>query len=561
MSWSPNVADLPVTGEKPISSQKWKNVVYDIYNKLNIIRLLNTGVAEPVDAETGMPWVDTANGITLKLYNALDLQWHALAFYSDLLASNVVVTPSGNLSASDVQAAVIELQADIDTRLLSSDVVTEATANKVLRLNADSKLPASITGDADTVDGKHADYFALSSDVATKATANKVLRLNADSKLPASITGDADTVDGKHASDLVLVSDIVTEAVANKILKLNADSKLPASITGDADTVDGKHASAFQEVAEKDQPGGYAGLDNNGALNSKIRSTYISDFNTATIGGLYYWGSSTLNVPVPGSGGTALVIDRLTNAGLTQIAIVTPARILYIRVSTNTSNTEWTDWEKIDAATWGRISGTLSNQTDLQAALDGKVDTSPSMTGSATLNGSTDNTVQLTGIVTTLFLEVGDVIRIQYSGYDKLHTVESITDDNSIIVNYEHAGNRGNGSLKLADKTATVTITRIAKWYNAPIGLGQEWVKLLGVRVGNTNYTNATNRTITVFAELGSTAVQNASIIVDGIKTSYSSFEASNGWAGATALVNAGAVYKSYASSGTQTFREWAELR
>lgn len=125
----------------------------------------------------------------------------------------------------------------------------------------------------------------------------------------------------------------------------------------------------------------------------------------------------------------------------------------------------------------------------LEAAL-----ASPAMTGSATLNGTTDNTVQLTGIVTTLGLEVGDVIRIQYSGYDKLHTVESITDDNSIIVNYEHAGNRGNGSLKLADETATVTITRIAKWYNVPIGLGQGWVDVAASRSGDTTYTNTTGR-------------------------------------------------------------------
>jgi len=123
---------------------------------------------------------------------------------------------------------------------------------------------------------------------------------------------------------------------------------------------------------------------------------------------------------------------------------------------------------------------------------------SPAMTGSATLNGTTNNTVQLTGIVTTLALEVGDVIRIQYSGYDKLHTVESITNNDLIIVNYEHAGNRANGSLKLADKTTTVTITRIAKWFNAPIGLGQAWVDVTATRVRSTTYTNDTSRAITV---------------------------------------------------------------
>lgn len=141
----------------------------------------------------------------------------------------------------------------------------------------------------------------------------------------------------------------------------------------------------------------------------------------------------------------------------------------------------------------------------------------PSMTGSATLNGTTNNTVQLTGIVTTLGLEVGDVIRIQYSGYNKLHTVESITNNNLISVNYEHAGNRGNGSLKLANTTASVTITRIAKWYNAPMGLGQAWVDVNSLRAGATTYTGPKNRTILVSVPLGVGPDDTASIIVNEV--------------------------------------------
>lgn len=121
----------------------------------------------------------------------------------------------------------------------------------------------------------------------------------------------------------------------------------------------------------------------------------------------------------------------------------------------------------------------------------------PSMTGSATLNGTTDNTLALTGIVTTLDLETGDVIRIQYTGYNKLHSVESITNNNLIVVNYEHAGNRSNGSLKLVDQTDTVTITRIAKWHNAPIGMGQTWTNVAS-RNFATNFTNTTGRTMNV---------------------------------------------------------------
>lgn len=161
--------------------------------------------------------------------------------------------------------------------------------------------------------------------------------------------------------------------------------------------------------------------------------------------------------------------------------------------------------------------GTNTTQLATTAFVTTAID-SPALTGSAKLNGATNNTVQLTDIVTALGLEEGDVIRIQYSGYNKLHTVESITNNDLIVVNYEHAGNRGNGSLKLADKTAAVTITRIAKWHNAPLGLGQAWVDLRAFRQDYTNYTNSTGRSIavTVMRE-GLSALTRVGILVNGI--------------------------------------------
>jgi hypothetical protein len=172
---------------------------------------------------------------------------------------------------------------------------------------------------------------------------------------------------------------------------------------------------------------------------------------------------------------------------------------------------------------------------------------SPSMTGSATLNGTTDNTVQLTDIVTTLGLEVGDVIRIQYTGYNKLHTVESITDNSNIIVNYEHAGNRGNGSLKLPNTTASVTVTRISKWYNAPLGLGQGWVGLIANRAAETTYTNTTGKEIAISATVAQEgAWVRIEVRVDGIgvssNTGYSN-SGSNHTANAFAIIPAGSTY------------------
>ncbi len=127
------------------------------------------------------------------------------------------------------------------------------------------------------------------------------------------------------------------------------------------------------------------------------------------------------------------------------------------------------------------------------------VDNLRDVTGSITLNGTTNNTVVMTGIVTELGLEAGDVIRIYTGAYNKLHTVESITNNGSIIVNYEHAGNRGNGSLKLPDFTGQATVTRIAKWFNAPIGLGQAWVNVSAFRAVGASYTNSTGRVIFIF--------------------------------------------------------------
>ncbi|NPV52230.1 MAG: hypothetical protein HPY71_01755 [Firmicutes bacterium] len=58
--------------------------------------------------------------------------------------------------------------------VLTSDVVTVPTANKILRLNSDGKLPASITGDAATVGGVSPSGFAPSSHVGAGGSAHAV---------------------------------------------------------------------------------------------------------------------------------------------------------------------------------------------------------------------------------------------------------------------------------------------------------------------------------------------------------------------------------------------------
>lgn len=131
----------------------------------------------------------------------------------------------------------------------------------------------------------------------------------------------------------------------------------------------------------------------------------------------------------------------------------------------------------------------------------------PSLTANATLTGA-DNKIVMTGIVTSLGLEVGDVIQftsVANANNQKMRTVESIINNNEIIVNYEHCGNRGNGSLKLSDETLTnATIKRVAKYYNAGLGLGQDWVSVISNRSLNLTYTNTINRSFEVFFASGS---------------------------------------------------------
>lgn len=118
-----------------------------------------------------------------------------------------------------------------------------------------------------------------------------------------------------------------------------------------------------------------------------------------------------------------------------------------------------------------------------------------SVTQSATFAKATNN-LQATGLPGLLGLEVGDVISVSGAGNtnDGARTVESITDANNLILNYEHRN--GAGSLSLLDQTTTVTIKLLSKWWSAPLGLGQAWVNLTANRALDITYTNSTGRLI-----------------------------------------------------------------
>jgi len=156
-------------------------------------------------------------------------------------------------------------------------------------------------------------------------------------------------------------------------------------------------------------------------------------------------------------------------------------------------------------------------QAQANGLLDNKVD-SPSLTsvsGTAVFTNS-DNNINLTGIG-GIGLEVGDVISVVGSASnDKLFTVEVITDVDNLIVNAAHAG--GTTSKALVDETVAVDVSLLVKWFQAPIGLGQGWVDLTGTRANDINYSNLTNRILSVSATvIGATSRENYFFVADEI--------------------------------------------
>lgn len=131
----------------------------------------------------------------------------------------------------------------------------------------------------------------------------------------------------------------------------------------------------------------------------------------------------------------------------------------------------------------------------------------PSITGTVSFNSTTNN-IQLTNIVTSLGLELGDVIQISGAEDAKNNsefTVEVITDNNNIIVNQAHA-NKGT-SKNVANRAGDtgVSIKLLCKWYNAPLGLGQGLVDVTSNRTTGVNYPTQPNRAIKVSIRTTST--------------------------------------------------------
>ncbi|MEG6521184.1 hypothetical protein [Desulfotomaculum sp. 1211_IL3151] len=133
----------------------------------------------------------------------------------------VTDTEKANWNAKETPAgAQTKVDAHANNTTTAHGATSAATANKIIIRDAvgRAKVAAPSAADdiarKDTVDAvqtnltSHANLTTTahggivpSSDVVTMAMANKILKLNANAKLPASITGDADTLDTYHAGN------------------------------------------------------------------------------------------------------------------------------------------------------------------------------------------------------------------------------------------------------------------------------------------------------------------------------------------------------------------------
>lgn len=150
----------------------------------------------------------------------------------------------------------------------------------------------------------------------------------------------------------------------------------------------------------------------------------------------------------------------------------------------------------IKKLSWANIKATLKTYFD---TLYNFYNPTPTIaTGTATFTATTNN-INLTGI--GIGVEVGDVIQISGAEDTKNNskfTIEVITDANNVIVNQAHAnkGTTKNVAARVSDTGVTVKL--LAKWYNAPLGLGQGKVIVTATRSTGMTYPNNTNRAIQV---------------------------------------------------------------
>ncbi len=141
------------------------------------------------------------------------------------------------------------------------------------------KTPATANVDEFKVSGLEPTYvstnsFSVPGDMRAIFTEGRRLKITqgAETIYPAVVSASYD--DGTDKTTIVIDNTTITNEIAAVDFSM-VQNGLPANLN--AATLNGKADTAFQEVSQKDQPGGYAGLDENGKVANAIQADKVGE--------------------------------------------------------------------------------------------------------------------------------------------------------------------------------------------------------------------------------------------------------------------------------------------
>ena len=208
-------------------------------------------VAPNADALSTLTTEQVQNGDTVKLadsqkmYYVIDETKLGTASYMDAFTEYTAGMAS-SVAWSGVTGTPTTLAGyGITDAVNSSEVVADATPNKILKLNAEGKLPTSITGDAATLGGHAAEYFATASDM-TQAKSDITTNKNDIKALQdaigsgegeGTIRSDITDLQGRMTTAETDITNLkagtaITALAASKITGVLTRAQLPSDISG-----------------------------------------------------------------------------------------------------------------------------------------------------------------------------------------------------------------------------------------------------------------------------------------------------------------------------------------
>jgi hypothetical protein len=154
--------------------------------------------------------VDGLTGGTATAYTVAVPIWSGIAFprhgMTQRIKAHISCGDNPTLKVGDwVALDIIKQPLSAYTRAMTGDIIDDCYYTFMYDTSPAAWIIVE-SKDADTVDGKHSTDFVLATDVVTAAEANKILKLNVDGKLPANITGDANTLDGNDSTAFAKVT-------------------------------------------------------------------------------------------------------------------------------------------------------------------------------------------------------------------------------------------------------------------------------------------------------------------------------------------------------------------